>query len=76
MLREGENIPFFLKKTPRLLFISALTHYGKYSKAATVRSAAFFSRKYGKRGRAQPSFKARAIVANGSSNTGLPNAGL
>ena len=33
-----------------------------------------YSRKYGKRGRAQPSFKVRAIVY-GSSNTRLPNAG-
>ena len=41
---------------------------GYYSKCGV------YSRKYGKRGRAQPSFKARAIVYR-SSNTGLPNAG-
>ena len=40
MLRKRENIPFFLKKM-RLLFISALTQYGDYSRAATIRSAAF-----------------------------------
>ena len=41
MLRERENIPFYLKKTLRLLFISALTQYGDYSRAATIRSAVF-----------------------------------
>ena len=41
MLRERENIPLFLKKTPRLLFISALTQYEDYSRAATIRSAVF-----------------------------------
>ena len=38
--RAGEHT-VFLKKTPRLLFISALTQYGDYSRAATIRSATF-----------------------------------
>ena len=41
---------------------------GYYSKCGV------YSRIYGKRGRAKPSFKARTIVY-GSSNTGLLNAG-
>ena len=74
MLREWENIPIFLKKMPRLLFISALTQYGGLFKGGYYLKCGVYSRKYGKRGRAQPSFKARAIVY-GLSNTGLPNAG-
>ena len=37
----GRIYRFPQKKTPRLLFILALTQYGDYSRVATIRSAVF-----------------------------------
>ena len=71
--RVGEHTDFPQKNAAATIYFSANAIRGLF-KGGYYSKCGVYSRKYGKCGRAKPSFKARAIV-NGSSNTGLPNAG-
>ena len=65
---------FLKKNAAATIYFSANAIRGLF-KGGYYSKCGVYSRKYSKRDRDQPSFKARAILVYGSSNTGLPNAG-